>query len=569
MQSAQQLVQLLDAGQVGRAWAGVKKALKAEPRNVELLTIAGLVALRKKMRPAAVAYLEKSVALGSQIPMGFEALAGEYAALGKAEKLDTLRSHAGNLRLKAMVSLQLALMHWQRGDLAAAQAVLEPVLATPETRSMEALNLAGVVASSDSRFEEAAALHRQAIAVNAGIADFHSNLAGALVQLGQMEAAREAVTRALELDPFHALALERASLLETSAGRIEAAKAFARRWFEAEGSAAAAAHLLTLSSPDEAAGLQAQIVKLKLDRAPEVMLAEGKLRRSAADLQGYVQLVHKANARLARSRPYEPGSEMRKGAHARQSWASLTAEQSEGKDGPVPIFIIGVMRSGTTLLERMLGNNPAVTGLGEIGILDRQFRLARARDALLSAEDLAQARQAYQALYAQKASEAGWVIDKMPINMRYAGFLPLLFPAARLIHLERAPNDVATSVFETLFDSQAQNFSFTEAGIEEHFEEHCRQRDFWQAEGVPMLSVSYEALVQAPEQEMQRIAAYCGIALTEDMLHPETNAAPIQTASLLQARAPISATSIGRWESHPDLLPALYGRWRAGWGDIS
>lgn len=566
MNTTQNLIDQFQSGQIGRAWAGVKKALKTHPKNPDLLNLAGVIALKRGKELEGQRFLK--AALRSKPPYSdpYRTLALSLIARKpeEAEKVARLAIDRFPQDGECWATLSAVLNEiGQRTE--ALDAIEKAVALAP--RDAEFWNQLCVLRTFSGEYEQAVVAGTRATTISAS-ANALTSLGQAYSKLGELEQALKSYRNALELEPGKNTALEGELVTLLSLNRIDAAVESARALLKVHPESGFGwYHLAKLKALEEEEVPESRKTNT-LDESAFLLLAQAEHAKRKNNFDEAVRSLMAANKLLAKLHPYVARTEAMKGTHARTSWANLSSSDDpiSKEVGPTsPIFIIGMMRSGTTLLERMLSNHEAVYGLGEIGILDRVFREHRDAKTAVDIAALSDAKRKYSSLFANQTEDAKWVIDKMPINMRYAGFLKRMWPECKIIHLQRHPNDVATSIFETVFDSQAQNFSFTEAGIIEHFEEHERQVAFWQSEGIEMLTVNYEDLVTSSETELGRIAQYCGIPFSEEMLHPERNAASIQTASVLQARNPINTKSIGRWRERPELLPNLYAKWAEGW----
>ena len=567
MMTLQEVVSLAEAGQLSRANVNAKKGLKSAPNDPNWLNAAGVIAHRRGKLKEAEGYFRKSIVAGAQIPSPFRALVGLYNENGRfSEALnvwDRAKPHAWR---DAELGVSVAFAMYQKGEIDRVQDILNRYVSHIKDNS-EAWNLLGVAQAGDGDYAAAIESYNHSLRLKPS-PDTHANLAYPYRKIGQIERAFQHLDQALAMDEKHINALERKAIFQSEQGDYaDAIEAFELICTLDPTYGNARYHLAKLL-PEDALPAFYEDTSIELSRLgksdpnlPFFTLTRsiilGRLgRQSEAN-----KTLALANVQFAKHRKFRPGEEHRKGEAVRMLWSSRAWSEilEKGASDVAPIFILGTMRSGTTLLERMMSNHSALKGLGEVGLIDRFFRKS---DGDLEPEDFENLRREYET---HACIEAVRTVDKMPINMRYAGFLHALWPSARLIHIQRNPNDVALSIFEAFFDSQAQNFSFTEAGITEYFEEHQRQVAFWNEQGIPMKTVRYEDLVRDPAAILSEVSRYCEIDMEIEMLAPERNEAPIQTASLLQARKPINTASVNRWTTRADLLPTLFARWENDW----
>lgn len=247
--------------------------------------------------------------------------------------------------------------------------------------------------------------------------------------------------------------------------------------------------------------------------------------------------------------------------------ASVLDDGKQGCDERGAIFVVGMPRTGTTLLERMLSRHSEVGSAGEL--LDFGQVLAQAArkvqrdcpgaglvEASLEADFAALGRD--YMVGARQAAPGGrrMFIDKMPINFIYCGLIRKALPNAKIIHLVRNPMDTCYAVYKTLF-SQAYYFSYDFDELADYYLCYRRMMQHWH-DVMPggILDVSYEDLVSDPEAQARRILAWCDLDWQPEVLNPAESERPSTTASAAQVREPIHTGSIGKWRNYePGLAP--------------
>lgn len=232
-----------------------------------------------------------------------------------------------------------------------------------------------------------------------------------------------------------------------------------------------------------------------------------------------------------------------------------------------PIFIIGMPRSGTTLLEQILSSHPDVFGAGELTTLSELVNLAPVNAS--SATDHRAWLERLRGLGGQYLSSvwtpelrARFVVDKMPDNYLYAGWIPLLMPQAKIIHIRRDPRDTCFSCFATIF-ARAHEYSYDLPALGRQYDRYRRWMANWRAV-LPvgsLLEIDYESLVTDFEGVTRSVLSHIGLDWHESCARFHLNQRAVQTASFAQVQRPLYGTSIGRWrpfERHlAPLLEAL------------
>lgn len=249
--------------------------------------------------------------------------------------------------------------------------------------------------------------------------------------------------------------------------------------------------------------------------------------------------------------------------------ADAMAAPSGGHDEPGAIFIVGMPRTGTTLVERLLVQQESVKSAGEL--LDFGNLVALSTQRILDSgvggsSAMASLRMDFAALgkeYMRGAREAAMgsatFVDKMPVNYLYAGLIRKALPQARIIHLRRDPLDCCYAVYKTLFFN-AYHFSYDLSELAEYYIAYDRLMRHWH-DVMPgaILDVSYEALVDDTEAQARRILDWCGLPWNPAVLAPPRDA-PFATASASQVREPIHRRSVQSSRRHIAELSPLVSR---------
>lgn len=236
------------------------------------------------------------------------------------------------------------------------------------------------------------------------------------------------------------------------------------------------------------------------------------------------------------------------------------------------IFVFGMPRTGTTLVERILSSHPDVSSAGELSTFS--LELTRLTQALpgptpvsradfvdrTAALDFGALGEAYLHASRPYHDARPVFIDKLPFNYLYAGLIRLALPGARMVSLERHPLDTCYAMYKQLF-KDAYPFSYDLDDLGRYYVAYAELMQHWHhAMPGAIHTVRYEDLVRDLEGESRRLVAYCGLAWDERCLRFDENAAASTTASSLQVRQPIYASSVGRWRSYATELEPLRAR---------
>lgn len=234
---------------------------------------------------------------------------------------------------------------------------------------------------------------------------------------------------------------------------------------------------------------------------------------------------------------------------------------------PVPVFVLGLPRTGTTLLERILGGSGQVALCGELNDFRMQLKwsvdhhslgfLDEATIARLPGVDFAELGRRYLSHVAWRAPGAQHFSDKNPGNFMLTGLILKALPQARIVHLRREPMDACFSNLKELFAANAHPYSYDLADLAAHHGHYARLMAHWHAIAPGrILDVRYEDLVTEPEAQARRVMQFCGLDYRDGQTRVEANAAPVSTASSAQVRQPIHARNVGGWRRYaPQLEP--------------
>ena len=230
-----------------------------------------------------------------------------------------------------------------------------------------------------------------------------------------------------------------------------------------------------------------------------------------------------------------------------------------GNDASVPIMIVGMPRSGTTLVEQIISSHPDVFGAGELPFWTERGAVWHLEDAAARDPDyLPRAANEYLRFLHAMAPNASRVTDKMPFNVLWAGAIHLALPNAVIVHCRRAPIDTALSIRQTLFHP---NLAFPTGGarLVAYFRSYERLTRHWRRvlPADRYLEVDYENLTRDPEPEIRRIVQACGLSWSDACLQPHLRQGVVRTPSKWQARQPINRDSVERWRRYEPHLGAL------------
>jgi hypothetical protein len=277
----------------------------------------------------------------------------------------------------------------------------------------------------------------------------------------------------------------------------------------------------------------------------------------------------RANAARRRSITYDENDTLRSFRRIAETFTPsfFQARQGCSASSARPVFIMGMPRSGTTLIEQILASHPHVFAAGELSALEDAVNAVLASDgelrpdAMLAAEcdRLRAVAQRYLDAVAQVAPpDAERVTDKMPANVRLAGLIHTILPNAKMIHARRNPVDNCVSIFSLNFAGDMP-WAYDLGDLGRYYRAYEGLAAHWRAVLPPesMIDVHYEEVVADLETQARRIVAYCGLDWDPACLEFYKTERPVKTASATQVRKPIYGTSVNRASVYGDLLKPL------------
>ncbi len=524
----------------------------------------------------AESHYRRALTLKPEYPEGHSNLAFLLSTQGHADEAAALARRAIELNPRLVDAyLNLADVEMSRRNPSAALRALDMLRAFAPQHPAGLLAYAKAL-RQEERHDEALTFARQAVAIVPQSADARCTLATLLQSLHQTDEALSQFDQAAQLPG--AVAEEaltgRATLLLQAGRKDEALAAFDH-----------ALALFPESAPLLTARADARTFKAG---DPDFAVLEGFLaqgeRRAKADLiavhfaLGKAWLDVKDSAKAFHH--FASGNGLKRSTFAYDStrtgaWieaiaaafpAGLFARMSHsGAESEMPVFVIGMPRSGTTLIEQILSSHSQVSGAGELSTLRYAVEARGAFPEMvahLSEQSATELGRDYLRRVAPLANGRSRLVDKMPANFLYAGIIALTLPGARIIHARRDAVDTCLSCYSKLFGGD-QLFSYNQTELGEFYRHYERLMAHWRAvlPADRFIEVDYEAVVDDLEGEARRLIGFLGLPWEDACLHFYNNRRVVRTASVNQVRQPIYHSSKGRWREHAghlgELLAAL------------
>ncbi|MGB9362283.1 MAG: sulfotransferase [Candidatus Sulfotelmatobacter sp.] len=438
----------------------------------------------------------------------------------------------------------------------------------------EAWFRAGALAYTLGHREEAIGCFRRAAATGDRNSFGRLGKARALLTEDRDQEAEQVLRETLVADPRNAMAYDLLGNLLSDFGRFDEARACFERAIAMAPLLAGSYYDLVRCRPVTAdddgllQGMQAALATpgLEVGQRLRLHLAIGKAAEDLGDYALAMQHFDAADGVRRGSASFDSAAFSieidRLIARCTPEWIARAPEL--GSCDATPVLIVGMPRSGTTLVEQIVSMHPEVGAGGELHFWNQRGAVWQRSGApgserpFVFSEFLAKAAVDYLGLLRTIAPKVARVTDKMPFNFLWAGLIHTAFPRAIIIHCRRAAVDTALSIHQTHFHP---SLAFPTGGAElvAYFRSYQRLIDHWR-KVLPadrFIEVDYEDLTRAPEPVIRRIIAACSLAWHDACLRPESNARAVNTPSKWQARQPIYRTSVARWRRYEPWLGPL------------
>lgn len=467
---------------------------------------------------------------------------------------------------------ELGNAYMAQGDHIQAERSYRHALSLPDTAPETYANL-GLILQTRGDFPGAAELCKRALALKPDSAPLHQMLATVLEFLGQYDEAVAHCDLALSHDPgFVEVAGAKGRIL-IKQGDYQACHALLKPLVES-GKAKAKAKLVyaeactRLGQGDPVGLLEAALLEDRLENneRQQIHAALGRIYDGTQRYDQAFPHFQRSNAlklgSFDLSRYEQSVSQLI--ATFNQDFLS-SAPRSQCASG-LPVFIVGMPRSGTSLLEQILASHPDVFGAGELGdiqLLAGAF--AKRHDPLkypqcmggVSADELTQAALTYVQHLRELDGDAVRIVDKMPHNFMHLGLIQLLFPDARVIHVSRDPLDTCLSCYTQEFTA-AHAYTYDLGVLGAYYKQYERLMRHWdKVLHISVLHIEYEALVGDQEAVSRELIEFCGLEWDERVLRFHETRRDVATASFDQVRQPLYKKSVQRWKHYEQFLAPL------------
>jgi tetratricopeptide (TPR) repeat protein len=529
------VIALYSNGQIEKAIEGVEALIKDYPNEALLHNISG-------------AFYQETGQLNE--------------SLDSFEKAVTINPDYAEAHYNLGVTLQ------QLGQLEAAMKSYEQAIAIKHAYPNAHNNL-GAILQELGQLDAAVKSYEQAIAIKPDYADAYNNLGNALRGLGQMDAGVNSLKKAIAINPDYAQAHNNLGVSFQEQSQVDdAVKQYEKAIALKPDYVSAHHHLSVLkkytASDPHIAQMQSLLSTSNLSQSDRTHLcfALAKVNEDLGKQDELFEFLHEGNRLRKEGLNYSLDNSQILSSIIKKMFSStlsLSYEPSTIK----PVFIVGMLRSGTSLVEQIIASHHAVHGAGELttlaNLIEPILNDHLAKDKYkLSEKTFLSIRQEYLEALSRFNVPENVITDKMPLNCQYIGFILSAFPEAKIVHMKRDARATCWSIYKHYFSSAGNGWAYNMDDLAGFYGIYSNIMDFWhQTFPDQIYDLCYEDLTTNQEEETRKLLQYCELDWDENCLNFHTSKRAVKTASALQVRQKMYQGSSEAWKKHEEYLQPL------------
>ena len=554
-----------------KAEALASTLIKQYSNNMFLLKILGVIYARQGKFNEALEYNKRVISVNVKDSEGYNNLGLCYKNLDQIE--DSIYSFKEAIRLNpsyADAYYNLSNVYEIQGEYNLSfEANLQAV--TNKTKNIKAYTQLGVKMMARGRNEDALAALESGRTLAPNDSELGILYSTCLIRLDRCHEAKNWLNKMLKYDPNNSdvytnlghalmsegnfseaiLALEKAISLNKNNAKAHFNLSQIKKYTAKD------PHLLLMESLYESCSLN------RNDRCL-LSFALAKATGDVGDLQKEFLLLKEGNALRHSQVRYDDAEEIELSSKLKSNFSRINENSLSLHDvdvGIIPIFIIGMPRSGTSLVEQILSSHDEIKACGELSYVSEFGAAISEGHIKATKQSVLNFRYKYLEKINNMCNKSSMVIDKMPFNFKYLGIILSAFPEAKIIHVKRCPEATCWGIYKICFskDSNALNFAYDLLSIKNYFLRYADLMKFYsQHFGKKIFDLNYDVLVNKQETITKSLIQYLNIEWDNKFLFPEKNRSPVRTASLLQVREKVYKGSSAKWEKYKPFLDGVF-----------
>ena len=427
-------------------------------------------------------------------------------------------------------------------------------------------NILGASNARLKKLNESEKCFYTSIKLNPNFIEGHYNLGKTQKELGKLTEAILSYKKAIEIKPDFAEFYNEIGGAQIELGKISEGVSSYKKAIEIKSDFAEAYNNYTDS-------VKIQIndpILLKLDKlinkknlsekdSTYLFFAMGKAQLDIGNSEKALQLINTGNSLRKKELKYKIQKSKDIFDKIKNNFKELNIKNEKTSPDSIsqPIFIVGMPRSGTTLVEQILSSHSSIFGACELNFLDNAINLIDWQNNKIQKKDIIEIRKNY-INELKKISKSTYTTDKMPLNFRWIGFIAYAFPNAKIIHVKRDAMATCWSNYKNNFSKDGLAFAFDQVDIAEYYKLYEDLMDFWQKKFPEKIyELNYDKLTENQELESRKIFNYLGLKWENSVLEFHNNSRIVQTASNIQVRKKMYKGSSQQWEKYKSWLQPM------------
>ncbi|MDA7441081.1 tetratricopeptide repeat protein [Candidatus Pseudothioglobus singularis] len=410
---------------------------------------------------------------------------------------------------------------------------------------------------------------KEVLVINPNHSDAHNNLGVCLMELGLRVEAIECFKKAIEIDSEFVDAYNNLGITSMELGQLDEATKFYESALTYNSNYTIAHHNLSAikkysAGDDQILKMESILFNQELSDSDRMHLnfALARVNEDLGNDKEFFEMLHEGNRLRKQRLKYSIDESLKHHKLIKKDFSNklirninLTYKNINKR----PIFIVGMPRSGTSLVEQIISSHHEVYGAGELTNIEKLvFPLLRTKEGALSDNDFLNLRNQYlDSLKRFNASEKV-ITDKMPLNFEYIGFIFSAFPEAKIVHLKRDARATCWSIYKHYFHSEGNGYSYNFDDLSQFYGLYVELMNYWhKLYPEKIYDISYEELTNNQEKETRKLIEYCDLDWDENCLNFHDNKRGVKTASALQVRKKMYRGSSDAWRKYSDYLKPL------------
>ena len=422
------------------------------------------------------------------------------------------------------------------------------------------------------KYKSSENLYKEIIRKNDNYLNAYINLGNLKRDMNQFDKAIELYEKAEEISKKHPIVYYSLALAHQGIGNFEKAIDYSNKALSIDSNFTRADHLISQSlkytkNEEHYISLKQKIniINPKSLEMVDLYFAISKAEEDLKNIKEAAKFMIDGNKLKKNLIKFNINDDLNLIKSIKDSFMNFKTKSPNSKNDKI-IFILGMPRSGTSLVEQIITSHSKVFGCGELPILSKIIKenfLIDEKSIDINFKDndeeyfLGKLNKEYYNFLENFNISEEYITDKAPLNFRWIGFIKLIFPRAKIIHCVRDPKNNCLSIFKNLFEG-GLNFSYSQEDLVTYYKEYSNLMNFWKSKfKSEILDVKYEELISNDTKEIKRIIKFCGLNFEEKCLQFHKNKTPIKTMSTAQARQPIYKSSLNSFENYKEYLKII------------